>query len=523
MRFYKQYGIALLMITLLCSACGTPSPDTGTGEPFEHIIIIVLDSLRADHLGAYGYERNTSPFIDSLAGEGVLFERAFSHSAFTRESVSALFQGQFPSRSPWSTGWFARPDPSLKGLPEIFRDAGYVTGLFTTMLAIDAFHHNFDEAEKLVAEWGLSLQAPLLTKRALEFMKKHQDRRTLMYLHFLDPHAPYAPPDEHYLRFAPKRFDSPLHELREVRPNIPELVAEGFGPGDPRFEDMVLRYDAEIAFVDDHLKVFFAELHAMGILDKTLVVFTSDHGEEFLDHGFVEHAWYLYPETLHVPLIFWRPGFLNAQRVETRVSLVDLLPTLLALSELPAPRDDFDGSPLFEREKDQWRPRAEAHPIIAEQLIEMRTSMRAVIKEGYMYLAAPKWLSPAEAAAISNRLTEVRDEFAEGRQTPPDPWGPLEFEALFYLDTDPYAQENIIDEHPDLLARFRAFLDEYRRACPPPIPLKIKAENEHTALSPEQEEQLRALGYLSEEGPSPAVRPVVPAEVEEQLRDLGYL
>lgn len=516
-----SYGLLPVLFAVLCVACGAPSSPAVPDGVFEHVIIIVLDSLRADHLGAYGYGRNTSPFVDSLTREGVLFERAFSNSAFTRESVASLFLGQYPSRSPWGAGWYAKPDPKAKGLPALFRDAGFATGLFTTTMMLDAFHQDFDEAEGLVSDYGLSLQAPRLTARALEFLRNHRDRRSLLYLHFLDPHAPYEPPDEHYLRFASERFPAPLRLIEDVRPNVPELMAEGFGPGDPRFEDLVLRYDAEIAFVDDHLRAFFGELGAMGLLDKTLVVFTSDHGEEFLDHGFVEHAWYLYPESLHVPLIFWRPGLFPPERVDTRVSLVDLLPTLLELADVPAQRNDFDGAPLFRQEGGVWKARQEAHPIIAEQLIEMRTMMRAVIAEGYLYLSAPKWLDSEAAARTSSRLRELRDGYASGKIPPPDPWAPPEHEALYHLDTDPGAQRNILEENPAALARLREMLEEYRRACPPAKPLALKAKEQGVALSPEQEEQLRAIGYISGEAPPEA--PSIPAEVEEQMRNLGYL
>lgn len=537
-RYVAAIVIALLGLVLY--GCKKPSPATGeeAAKPTEsaspsHIIVIVLDALRADHLECYGYHRNTAPFICRLAQEGVLFEQALSNSSYTCESVASLFMGQYPSSNPWGAGWYARPNPGVRGIGKLFQEAGFKTGIFTTTLMLNhrAFlRPGFDAGECLASTYYHSRQAPKLTERALAFLKEHAGQRTFMYLHYMDPHSPYDPPDEYYLRFAEARYPDPLPLYEGIRPRVPELVAEGFGPGDPRFEDLVLRYDAEIAFVDDSLSKLFEGLAALGVLDDTLLVITSDHGEEFLDHGFVEHAWYLYYESLHIPLIFWWPKRLTPDRVKGWVSLVDLLPTLLELADIEVRRFGLDGAPIFEKDGDAWRGKACGHPIISELLIQMRSVMRSVVHGDHQYLAAQRWLTPADCARISPHLKQIRDELASGVRAPVDIWGPVLHEELYALGQDPEEKQNMLERRSPLVEGFRGRLETFRRVCPPQLPYRYKAARDASVLSNEEKEMLEALGYLGgayEEGPAEGAangaEGAMPTQEEERLKTLGYL
>lgn len=511
-------GLCGTMLGLLLAAgCAQPEAPAPPGPP-KHVIVIVLDALRADHLGAYGYQRDTSPFIDELAAEGVVFERAYSHSSFTPESVSSLFTGRLPSSTAWGTGWHARPAPDMLSLGPAFHEAGFATALFSNSPMLDhpEFYRGFDETY-CGAEYGISQLAGPLVKRALTFAEKHAAGRSLMYLHFLDPHGPYGPPDAYYLRFAKKRYANPLDVAQAVRTRIPELVAEGFGPGEARFEDMVTRYDGEIAFVDDHLRKLAAGLRELGTLDDTLVVITSDHGEEFLDHGFVEHAWQLYPESLHVPLIFWSPERLAPHRENGRVSLSDVFPSLIALAELPAVDASLDGQTLFSGQRNAWDVTTTPRPIISELITQSRSVQRSIIRDGHQYIAWWKYLTIAEASVVAGTQRDIRNALENGTLAPVPVWGtPVREELLSLGPGDKTTVLPLIDNAATLDA-MRAILSAYQARCPEQLSDAWKARRDAAGLSPEQVDQLESLGYAgSKEQP-------VDGEREERIRNLGYL
>lgn len=491
-----------------------------------NVLFILIDALRADHLGCYGYPRPTSPHIDAIAAEGVLFERAQSNSSFTNESVSALFSGQLPSANPWGTGWQARPNPDQPTLGGRFRSAGYVTGLFSNSPQINApsFFRGFDETE-CYAAYGHSGLEPRLVARALRFAREHRGEKWFLYLHCLDPHAPYDPPEEYYQRFARYPFakEKRLRLFEDVRPNLPALRAEGFGPGDPRFEDLVDRYDAEIAFVDAQIGKLIEGLRDLGVLDKTLVVITADHGEEFLEHGFVEHAWQLYWESVHIPLIFRAPAVFAPARISDRVALVDATPTLLSLARLEFDPAAFDGAPLFQKAGNAWIFDAPARPIIAELMIQTRNLMRMVQSGEQAYLAAPKWMTPDECSEAAQRQREMRKALLSGEATPVEPWAPPVREELYDMASDPAQQRNLLESGGDAAAApLRTILDAYRERCPAPVPEKDRLEAESGTLSEETRTQIEAIGYTGSAVPPKPLPPRAP-EVERQLESLGYL
>ena len=493
-------SVSVLACVLWCHCATEAETATPEGLPRAegfNVIVIVIDALRADHLGCYGYERKTSPFMDSLAAEGIVFERALSHSSFTCESVATLLTGVLPSGSPTGAGWFARPNPRTANMAELFARAGYACGLFTDTPALElgAFGKGFCEAKRVPTDWGRSGLAPQVTELALEFVKKNAGKRVMMYLHYLDPHAPYEPSDQAYLRFADKVYPNPLALFSEVRPNITGLIEDGFGPGDPRFEDMVLRYDAEISEVDGAVKALLQGLGELGALEDTLVVVTADHGQEFLDHGFVEHAWTLYDESIHVPLIFWRPGLFAPGRIAERVSHADMLPTLLDLAAIACDRQGFSGTPLFVREGEQWTFTPPHKPVISELLLETRNLMHAVILDDQKYVAAQKWMAPGECAQAAKKQHELIKQLRAGTLERPNIWGAVEREEFYDLSSDPEEKRNIIGKPPEKYDSLKRILAAYEASCPEQLPLS-SSERSRPELSDELEEQMEGIGYL---------------------------
>lgn len=486
--------IACAVLALLLAACGGSARPVLAGNGC-NVVVVCIDALRADHLGLYGYARKTSPFLDSLAVDGMVFEHASSHSTFTRESVSALFSGVPPSENPTGAGWFAKPDPDRKNLAELFADAGYRTGFFTDQPTFEepTFAKGFSDYEKLPTPFGGSGSGSDLSKRALTFTAKAAGKPFMMYLHYLDPHEPYAPKDDFYFRFAKERFPKPLDVMRDIRPVCHNLIKEGFGPGDPRFEDLVLRYDAEIAETDAAVETLFRGLKEQGVLDKTIVVVTADHGEEFLDHGFVEHAWTVYEEVLRVPLIIWRPGMVPAGRSADRVKQVDLLPTLTRLTEVPCNRTDLAGEALFTKNNGAWTFAAPVKPVIAEMLLQTRSNIRAVIQDGYKYIASPKWLTPEGCAEAVKQQKIGIAQVRAGKFKGYEPFGPTVHEALYDLKADPGEKNDLMAQAPDKAQSLKSTLDAFVAKCAK-LPHRYDAPA-NTVLTPEMEALKKQLGY----------------------------
>ncbi len=453
-----------------------------------NVVLINIDTLRADHLGAYGYFRDTSPTIDRLAREGAVFSQALAASSYTRESVAALFTGRYPSCI-GALGWDAHPPPGVPTLAPTFRRAGYFTAFLslTTMLTHPAFSDGFERVEHLTDQWGLSRAGPRLAERGLELWAQvPREKKRFFYLHFLDPHGPYDPPPEVLERFAPPVSEQVLDLYRDLRPRLPELVAEGFGRRDARFRELVRRYDAEIAHTDDSVRLFLQGLADRGDLDRTLVVVTADHGEEFLEHGFVEHAWTLYQEVLHVPLVFWRPGLVPPGRYSGWVSGVDVAPTLLAMLGFPpAPRSD--GIPLLRASAPGAPLAAEVpeRPVFAELWIGERNVARSVVERGWKYVAAVRWLEPAERPAAAARENDERRE-AGGGQVPE--WKDAVREELFRLGRDPREKRNLVEHARGVAAEMRARLGQLASRCAP-------GPSAQRALSADEAERMRVLGY----------------------------
>jgi len=474
---------------LLILACWSGAPDRSAPLAGYDVLLVVVDALRADHLGTYAYPRDTSPFIDSLARQGIVFERAIANSSYTRESVAALLTGQLPSRS-GAYGWLAHPDRAGPHLGEIFRRAGYRTGFLsnTVQLELPGFARGFDEVRHLPKRWDISGEGGRLSARALDFVKRSGDRPVFLYLHYLDPHAPYDPAPRFHRRFAPAPFATPLALYDDVEPRIGELVATGFGPGESGFEDLVARYDAEIASTDEAVESLLHGLEALGRRERTLVVLTADHGEEFLEHGFVEHAWTLYEESIRVPLILWAGDALEPARVTHRGSLVDVLPTVLDLVGIEAPDGELDGTSLLERNTGRPFESPTSRPHFAELLIEERNVLRAVIQDEWKYLAFYRWVSPEQRGG--------GDAKAE----------PLEFDAapireeLYDLARDALERRDRSADSPERLACMRDALRDYLESTNLNSGVKRSTGRKAAAeFSPETLERLRALGYRQAE------------------------
>jgi arylsulfatase A-like enzyme len=429
------------------------------GRP--NLILISIDTLRADHLGAYGYERDTDPFLrKSFATEGAVFERAVAAASTTGPSHMTMFTSLDPVvHGVLPTANFGTTLPrGIVTLAEVLAAEGYDTGAVTENGPLGpqrGFARGFaDFDESVDADGGTSGHVEKTLIKARAWLERNRGRRTFLFVHTYEVHAPYTPPDVYADLFEP----GPAH------------------PGRPPEWDPVL-YDREIRHTDDQLREFFAQLEREGLDGDTIVVITSDHGEAFLEHGFLGHGPDLHQEILSVPLMLRGPGIPAGLRVAAPVGLVDLMPTLLDLAGAPPVHGVMGRSlaPLLRGESD---PGAGVRPLYSSAW-----QTRAVFAGG----RAANIPQPTHSVRVGPR--KLIRYMSQGRA----------HYAYYDLEADPDERSEALasstaeaGELVRLLERHDSASREQRAALIAP-PDALPAER---PLDPERRERLRALGYL---------------------------
>ena len=318
---------ALLVAALAWLGC--------SGEPPRprSMVVLVVDTLRADHLGAYGYDQNsTSPRLDAWLPRARLYERAFATSPWTLPSIGSLFTGTWPSehgggkhgRKP---GTFTSLGKALPTLAERFQAAGFATGAIISNAFLapgTGADRGFTLYDYETSSIEHTRRADQIVRAGLAWIERQQDRPFLLLLHFFDPHLAYDAPPQFRGRFTSgieSQLALPIVSVRELRKQARSLP-------EPERRFVRAAYDEEIAGVDEQLGVLLDALAQREFLQHSLVLLTADHGEELFDHGGFEHGHALWQELLHVPLAFWGVG-VKPGRESVPVSLVDIAPTLL--------------------------------------------------------------------------------------------------------------------------------------------------------------------------------------------------
>jgi arylsulfatase A-like enzyme len=309
-----------------------------------NLILINIDTLRPSHLGRFGYPRHTSPFLDRLAQEGVLFEQTLSQASWTPPSVGTLFTSLYPPQH-GSLGKDRIPlAPGNTTLAETLRQAGYRTAAFSASPFITpdyGFGQGFE-----VFGFETDQHAPALNARAIPWLQRHRDQPFFLYLMYFDPHHPYQPPHPFNLKFQNGPDLKPLWNPEHFTGDPPRVMKLDQSVNPETFEYLRSQYDGEIAAVDQSLADLFGRLRAWGLLENSVVIITSDHGEEFLDHGRFGHGRTLYEEMLRVLLLVRAPNLPQpGLRVTQTVRVLDIMPTALELLGVP-PRAPLEGKSL---------------------------------------------------------------------------------------------------------------------------------------------------------------------------------
>jgi arylsulfatase A-like enzyme len=464
-------GLAVIGLALL----SVPSCGSERGEP-RSILLIVADTLRADHLGCYGYTRGTSPNIDRLAEEGTLFTRFYTVVPTTLASVTSLMTSLHPKDHKVSRNGF-KIDPELPLVSEAFVEAGYDTAAFVSSYCLSSefgmnrgFIH-FDEEMKqstVLKDNKLIRSAKQVTDRFLEWLdSRSREKSFFAMLHYFDPHWPYNPPPKVMHRFNARKAErrGELVSFRQAQMNLKESKGN---PGE--FEkNLHSLYCAEIFNMDRQIGRILSRLEEAAMEEEVLVVFASDHGETFWEHkDYFNHGLSVYDTTINIPLIFRCPGWIPAaEQRDALLSMLDLGPTLCALSGIPAPKG-FEGESFEEVLFDAGGSHLSDRPLFSEAT----------------------WPVRAEEGAARPNLNKAKCIRQGDLKFITVPYAKTGRNELYNLSKDPFEKLNLIQE------------PEYRE------------------LSREMESMLLewADRYRAGEGRAPAMD----SETIEKLEELGY-
>lgn len=473
-------------------------PAAADAEAPQGVIVVIADTLRRDHLDAWDYDRKTAPTLTRLAEEGIRFEDTVAQAVWTKVSVPSILSGIYAT-SHGVVNFTDRLPSSATTLAEAFREAGYAT-MATSAWAFTGQLTNLHQGVELLYE-GESVELPeeeasdtktgrFFVDRVLDFVERHREEPFLAVMHTGDPHSPYEPLGRWAHQWTEPGDKARHAELQEeVMPHIEHAFFRRWGL--PTSDDLersgldaewwrdhnVNWYDGSIRGLDAEMLRLVDRLDHLGLTDKVVVAFVSDHGEEFFEHGTNWHGQNLYGHQTDVPFVLWGPGFVpSGVEVEPPVQLIDLHPTLLALAgiERPEATQGRDLLPLVRATAAGEPP--SRHGFRVEPVFTERTVVG--VDRGF-----PPGTMPTSWAVLTDGWLLIRNP------DPPD--GAPEWE-LYDRVADPLSLHDVAADHPEVvaelaepLARWRTWVDERRLE-----------EDAAEDLSAAELERLRSLGYL---------------------------
>lgn len=348
-----RVGIGLVLaVGAGCSESGGSRAPARPRGP-ANVLLIVVDTLRADKVGCYGSPLGLTPAVDALAGQGVRFERAYAQAPWTLPSFASLYTSLNPPEhgAGGQRGqWRGLPE-AARTVAECFRDAGHATAC---VINVDFVGEKFGLTQGFAdvdfEGYQSNTQVRSATRTsdaALAWLRGRPDRPFFLLVHYFDPHAVYDPPAEWRRKFAAPEDRADPSFTFGTQQEISLIRFERVPIDEPVIRRAEKLYEAEIAYTDHEVGRLLAGLTELQLDGSTVVVFTADHGEEFLEHGSIEHGHTLYDEVVRVPLILRDPRWLKPQVIGVPVGLIDVAPTLCALAQVP-PGPAFAGRDLCE-------------------------------------------------------------------------------------------------------------------------------------------------------------------------------
>ncbi|MSR47358.1 MAG: hypothetical protein EXS13_09885 [Planctomycetes bacterium] len=496
-------GRLIAFVVAVSAACGTPGCDrTGAGEAMPlagpgqaavdsatalNVLLVTIDTLRADHLGCYGYSRATSPRIDALAAKGTLFEHCLVQWPKTGPSLASMLTSTYGSTSGvMRTTLEIKVPLNYDLLPELFKAGGFATfGVVANLSLSEKFQYN-QGFERFFVQNGSQSSAGHVTPKAIDLLAARDPARPFFaWVHYLDPHAPYCQgrkyvdgfrSDELYQRTAgpvlkvePKAIDAAAADARFN--DIGMVPAYAYEKDYEQLRDYVAAYDSDIRYLDDQLGLLLDWMQGKGLLDRTIVVVTADHGEGLGGHNyFFEHGRLPYDDCARVPLIVVHPQW-APRRVAAPVALLDLAPTLADANGL-RPGWQFEGQSLL-----PWlaagAPADQARPVFVES--------------GYATLF--------DLSVRRGRWKLIRF----GEKWVVDLIGAKKYE-LYDIETDPLETNNLLDahdlapQHDAIFTQLRDELDAYADAAYS----KTTPDPSGVELTEEERKRMIELGYAKD-------------------------
>ncbi len=475
------------------------TPSKAAGDPPQGVVLVWVDTLRRDHLDVYGYGRATGPAVRRMAAEGTLFRDEVVQATWTKVSTPSALTSLYPATHGVHDFSDRLPNSAVT-LAEVYREAGYATlsmssgpftGRFTNL------HKGFEEVQEngsIKGELRTSKTARIYVDRLLPWLEAHREVPFFVFLHVQDPHDPYQPyPPYDTLWADPSGEAEHERQSKEVRKVIADPLMRGFvmptrsdllkAGFDPKAYVDYERgwYDGSIRGMDVEIARLLEGLRNLRLDRRTLVVYTADHGEEFLEHGKMFHGQSTYGELSNVPLILWRPGTIPAGKVvEQTVQAIDLMPTLLEMSRLqvPATAQGHSLLPLLGS-----APRQSG----TAQAATARTAWPAVIEKAATREGGGPPPRDAESYAI---IVDPWKLIHNSKQRPP---GRPEYE-LYDHRQDPLDKTDVAAGHPEIVERLAAELRAWKRKAEAArLPPDSKSRE---GLGKEELERLRSLGYI---------------------------
>lgn len=431
-----------------------------------NIVLYLIDTLRADHTPMYGYERNTMPRLNDLAGDGVVFDRAYSTAARTRPAAASALTGLYPSRHHARLGRGISFEEDT--LAEVLRRNGWSTWAYVANGNVFApgfaFEQGFDRFHTIRGiRRDNHARTGEINERMLPLVREYADEPFFLYVHAIDPHSPYDPPPAFAGRFQDPAYSGPV---TAAKTHSRILGRMSLGPSD--VDHVRALYDEDVLYQDAMFGELLDTLEKAGVLDRTLIVVVADHGDEFAEHGGWEHGNRLFEHQTRIPIVVRAPDAATEQigprRISTPVSLADVPPTILGLYGLPAPAGT-QGRDLSDA---ILRPTAEppAESIYVEEATNIPGGDLRSLYDG-------RW-------KLIRRSTFAHDDPS------------TEYE-LFDLEMDPEEAFDLSAVEPERVAQMREELLRRSRAIGTPL--------DDTDDAPELDErtrkQLEALGYVT--------------------------
>lgn len=458
----------LLILVLILAAAGLAYYIYRPRDP-QNLILITVDTLRADHLNTYGYQRNTAPELAARAANAVVFEHVFAQWPKTVPSMVSMFTSTYAHTNGIMFGSRGQRVPeSLTTLTEVLRDHGFVTHGITSnavLAAATSFSQGFSQYDQTWLDLSRGREhsrADHVTDLALRALNRLKDKKYFLWIHYVDPHYQYRPPAPYDRMFVGDRFYNKerILKVNAEDTNYYDGIAKRAWDLDQsnEWDFYIAQYDAEIRFLDDQLKRLFSEFDKQRVWKNSVVVLTADHGESLGEnHYFFEHGWFPYTACSNVPLMVWSPRE-EPRRIPQTTALLDLAPSLLRMFKIPLP-SSFEGKPW------DGQPRS-VYVEAGEGGLNRTNYIRSMIVWPYHLVYVP---SPT----YQNMMQKT----------------PIE---MYNLEKDWPENQNLAAQMPDKSKEFERQLFRWIASAPNYVPPKGKSPD----YDPQAIEQMESLGYL---------------------------